>query len=324
MITLKGIELGSVFTASGTLNFFGQGWPHHKIYRMIPGFNFRNSTFIAKTTTLDKNIGNMPLDENFQPKELFPDCVKVYFSKGLVLNSVGLSGPGAKTLLETKMWQNRISPFFISFMAIRKTAQERTKETEEFADLLKKERSYFIGKIGLEVNFSCPNVDHDPQILIKEALEILKILRTELTWTPLTAKINALVGTDTVKRIASSGFCDAISISNTIPWLQLQEKIDWINLFRTTTSPLAVYGGGGMSGWPLVDIVKDKIKDFREAGIKIPIIAGGGLGCRKEWKKDIVDFKKSGANAVSIGSVSIIRPYRIKEMIDFANWIFRR
>ena len=46
MIVLKGIDFGCVF-AAGTLNFFGNGWPYHKIYcALFDGFDFTGATLI--------------------------------------------------------------------------------------------------------------------------------------------------------------------------------------------------------------------------------------------------------------------------------------
>ena len=62
---------GRVFTASGTLNFFGDGWPYHKVYKKLFGeeFDFHGATFISKTTTYSSRIGNMFLKDNLQPSQ---------------------------------------------------------------------------------------------------------------------------------------------------------------------------------------------------------------------------------------------------------------
>ena len=43
-LNLRGVSLGSVVTASGALNFFGQGWPYHQYYKFVPGFGFKGIT----------------------------------------------------------------------------------------------------------------------------------------------------------------------------------------------------------------------------------------------------------------------------------------
>lgn len=318
MIVLKGIDFGCVFAAAGTLNFFGNGWPYHKIYcALFDGFDFTGATLVTKTTTLNQCKGNMPLDYRFQPKEFFPDCIKVKFFKGVVLNAVGLSGPGVKTLLKYDRWQRKTKPFLISFMAVCKTKNDRIEETRRFVSLLKEELDFFCSKVGLEINVSCPNTEHNSTELAREAIEYLKIASSLKI--PLVVKLNVLISNETVKRIADSGLCDAIDISNTIPWGQLSERIDWKGLFGSDISPLAHLGGGGLSGKPLLPIVCNKIKFLRRAGIELPIIGGGGV----LQKNDVALLKDTGADAVAIGTVSILRPWRVKSIIDYANKIFK-
>jgi hypothetical protein len=114
---LRNIEFGNCFLASGSMNFFGEGYWYDNFYKLLmPGFKIIDQvTFVAKTTTFGPRLGNMPLKENFQPKELFPKCIKVYPSRGVVLNSVGLSGPGAQVLFDTRKWQAITKPFFFVF-----------------------------------------------------------------------------------------------------------------------------------------------------------------------------------------------------------------
>ena len=87
---LQGIDFGPVWCASGARGWFGEGYWFHKL---IPGLDFSNSTFVSKTTTLNARKGNMLLNERGEAKERFPKCVVVNLRKGIVLNSVGLSGP---------------------------------------------------------------------------------------------------------------------------------------------------------------------------------------------------------------------------------------
>jgi dihydroorotate dehydrogenase len=312
---LRGIDCGSVFVASGTLNFFGEGWRHHKIFKMLFGLSFNGATFVSKTTTLNYRKGNLALNANLQPQLLFPDCVRVRSVKGVVLNSVGLSGPGAKHLFAQGLWQKRTEPFLISFMAVDATKEKRVKEAKKFAEILAKELPNFSVKIGLELNISCPNTAHEPSKLVDDAVDQLQAFAN--LGIPVVLKINALTPVDVVIRITDSGLCDAITVSNTIPWGQLPEKIDWQGIFGSTESPLKHLGGGGLSGYPLLPIVARWISEARKGGVSIPIIGGGGI-----LKKTDVDFlHRHGADAIAVGSVAILRPWRVKGIIKRANQI---
>jgi len=316
-IILRGIDFGSVFTASGTLNFFGQGYPYHKYYKLIPGFSFNGSTFVAKTTTIFSRAGNMPLDEDLQPKEFRPKCIYVDFLKGLGLNAVSLSGPGAQKLLATGLWQEREKPFFISFMAVGANKLERLEELRKFCWLLN--FTEFRIRFGLEINLSCPNTKHNPKDLITEAAEMIKIANYILKNIPIIIKISVLIDPLMIKQIIAESNCDAVAVSNTIPWGQLPDKIDWEGLFGSKISPLQEFGGGGFSGKHLLTLVRDWISEARNCGIETPIIGGGGIFC----KKDVATIKYAGADAIFIGTVAMLRPWRVQGIINYANKIYQ-
>src|SRR5208282_391343 len=99
MTTLRGIDFGNVFNASGARGFHGEGYWFHRLWRPF-GLDYAGSTFVAKTTTLMPRMGNMPIDESGKPVGMLPDCIVVKPAAGVVLNAVGLSGPGILALTE--------------------------------------------------------------------------------------------------------------------------------------------------------------------------------------------------------------------------------
>ncbi|OGI25776.1 MAG: hypothetical protein A3J76_00950 [Candidatus Moranbacteria bacterium RBG_13_45_13] len=316
-MNLRGIDY-FVFVASGTLNFFGDGWRFHKFYRQIfrKGFDFGGATFVSKTTTLNERKGNMELDNNLQPCSLFPDCVRVYPVKGVVLNSVGLSGPGANHLFSQGFWQKSREPFFISFMSVEATKEQRIEEAKIFARIFARELPSFSTRVGLELNISCPNTAHCSLSLIDDAVDQLQPFSG--LDIPKIIKVNALTPIEAIVRIAASGLCDAILVSNTIPWGQLPDKIDWRKIFGSTVSPLRHLGGGGLSGYPLLPIIGNWIFEAKEKGVSVPIIGGGGI-----LRASDVDYlHANGADAVSIGTVAIIRPWRVKGIIERARQLY--
>lgn len=313
---LRGIDFGPVLDASGVEGFFGEGWWYDKFLYPF-GLNFKGCTFVAKTTTLLPRKGNLPLKEDgITPKGLKPKCVKINFFKGIILNAIGLSGPGARALFEDGRWQKRRNPFFLSFMSIATTPEERRMELKSFVELLANYLPGFNAPVGLQINYSCPNVGLKQEKLIEEVRDGLKI--ASVLNVPLMPKFNLTIPVEIAKEISDDPNCDALCISNTIPWRQLPEKIDWQSLFGTNVSPLAHLGGGGLSGKPLLPLVTDWVDKARKIGITKPINAGGGILS----PNDVDLLYKAGASSIFIGSIVALRPWRVLKTIEKAYKVF--
>lgn len=315
---LRGIDFGNCFAASGTLNFFGDGWWYHRLYRLLfSGFkDLNNCTFISKTTTWDPRAGRMRLKENLQPKDLLPDCIKLYPIRGIILNAVSLSGPGAKKLFAIGKWQEINKIILISFMSVAETPAERLIEASKFVSLFKENLPLFKAPVGIELNLSCPNTEHDPHDLEKEAISILQKF-AELQ-VPISLKVNVFFNTALLKKIAEKNLCDVITVSNTIPFGTAPSRIKWKKLFWTKHSPLKKYGGGGLSGKAILPLVLNKIQLMRYCGITIPIKGGGGI----MHPDDVNKMKMAGASAIEFATAAMLRPWRVKKIIERANEIF--
>lgn len=327
---LRGIDFGSVFDAAGVEGFFGEGYKHQKFLGPFRP-NFNGCTFVAKTTTLEPREGNMPMGKNrLTPKELMPKCILPNFQPGNIflslkmflggymLNAVGLSGPGAKALFEDGRWQKRTSPFFVSFMSVASTPKERSLETEEFVRLFAQYLPGFKTKVGLQINYSCPNIGLDPSFLVDEAKTGLEIAHR--LHIPLMPKFNILVPVDAAREISRSIYCDAICVSNTIHWNDLPKLgIDRKKLFGSDISPLAKFGGGGLSGKPLLPLIVNWLTRAEAADFLKPINAGGGILS----PNDIAPLYGADALSIFIGSVASLRPWRVRKIIKKTNLLFR-
>lgn len=323
---IRGIDFGSVLGASGVQGFFGEGYPYHKYLKFL-GLNFSGMTLVAKTTTLEprmdpaKKLGNMPLDPwTLAPTERFPKCIYVDYRRGLALNAVGLSGPGAKALLARGEWQRLEKPFFISFMSLEQTPEGKLTEFSKFVQLIHMARRDFRTSFGFQINFSCPNVGMNvipENQFVYEALDALKL--AAFLQIPLMPKFSITTEPETVARICESPFCDAICVSNTVPWRALPDKIDWDGLFgKDAESPLAKFGGGGLSGRPLHPFVVNWVRRLRTLGVKTLINAGGGILS----PTDVDALREAGANSVFIGSMAFLRPWNVQRTIQRANLVF--
>ncbi len=317
---LRGINFRPVANAAGTQGFFGEGdeyW-YHPYWKKYAGLTFDNTTFIAKTTTFTSRAGNMPLKQDgITPKEWKPKCMVIKPLSGVVLNAVGLSGPGTIDLLQKKRWQARNGePFFLSFMSVAEQPEDRLWELKAFVGLLKHSLSQFHAPVGLEINFSCPNTSLNPGILIDEVGTSLDVAN-QLS-IPLQCKFNAAMSVKAVCGAGNHPACDAITISNTIPWGLLPERIDWVGLFGSAKSPLHHLGGGGLSGPPLLPLMGEWIDTARGYGFRKPIWACGGIDSVKavQW------VKVAGASGIQLGTVAITRPWRMKKIIACGNQLF--
>jgi dihydroorotate dehydrogenase (NAD+) catalytic subunit len=189
-------------------------------------------------------------------------------------------------------------------------------ETKGFIDLLWR-LSNFKFRVGIQLNVSCPNTEHKTLMMIKEALGFLSCFqKIRKTGVPIDLKIGvADASLDFIKEIEASGLADCITCSNTIKYGGMPEKINWEEFFGQKGSPLKKYGGGGLSGRPLLPIVIDWLKMVRDAGITMPIKGGGGILSLEDAKEVI----GAGANAIEIGAVTILRPWRVESIINGVN-----
>ena len=317
-------RFGSVWAASGMLGFFGEGYRYQEpLKRLIPGYEraLRAITFAAKTATADKTTGNMPLEKDgITPQEVRPKCVKLGWWQalwGVALNAVGLSNIGIRRLLEKNEWQSRTEPFMISVTAVKREWAQRLVEMSEIAHAIRTLLKVLMVPIALQLNVSCPNTKHGTarSAFVVETLSFLDIL-AKLN-IPIFVKINALTRVEDMAIIAQHPACAGIIVSNTLPWAEVPK---WMRIlfFGSTTSPLAHLGGGGLSGWPLRRRVNRWIREARKAGIKTHINAGGGIfGPLGVWSA-----YRAGADSISLGIISSVRPWMLWPTVAFAHWLF--
>lgn len=331
---IKSVDIPRVVFASGVYNFFGPGegighgwWYDRYLKWLLPWLaSSEKAGFIAKTTPFFYWEGNMKLGANLQSIEKFPDCVKIYFWRGLMLNSVGLSSPGASPLFRMNEWQRITRPFGVSHMSVLGTAGQRLAETTGFVLLLKKYLPGFSAPIWLEENLSCPNAGHDVCSLSEERLSHLEVIREKYLGIPVFAKLSPEDTVEEMVKIARSGLCDGITFGNTVKFGRLPEEIPWKKLFGTddpAKSPLAKYGGGGLSGWILGDLICRRIEEFRKYEPDFPVMACGGVNCHWNWfkTKKLIDrlVDNGRVNAIVIGTGKVMRPFYLRLTIWYAD-----
>lgn len=306
---IKNISFSNCVLASGSMSFFGSGYWYHNLYQvLVPGFEITNElSFVTRTTALHLHDGNLALDGNYQPKDFFPSCIKALPFKGFVLDASDFSSPGARSLFESGNWQNVGRPFFISFSPLSATRIERLKETQAFKRVMETYLPEFSAPVGLQLNLFS-------QTRISEAPSLLSIL-SELS-VPLDLKIGLQLRPEEILQIQDSQLCDILTVGSSLPYGA--KEVSWRRLTGKKVSPLADFGGGSLSGKPLLPLVTTNIRYLRSIGVTLPIKASGGI----MGANDVIECQKAGASAIEIATSVIIRPWRVKKIALTAEKIF--
>lgn len=327
---LRGIEFGPCLDAAGVRGFWRDGWWFHDLPIVGEWYDFTGSMFVAKTTTTNAKAGNMPVDADWQPTDRFPRCIYVDFRKAIAINSVGLGGPGAHVVIARGFgnalgnaghpaWPQS-SPFMISWGPEATTPEGRVNEFRDFVRILLKQlavSSWMRRWIALQINISCPNTNVKNAQLIEEVGALLDIA-AELG-IPILVKINLLVPPAAVKRFSNHPTCDGICLSNTVPFGELSNRIPWKEWFPNGSPLPKEFGGGGLSGWPLLPLVEERIRELRAIGMSKPINAGGGILHAFDVDTLVDAGLRRGHDSVFIGSIAMLRPWRIKSTIRRAH-----
>lgn len=311
---IHNIDFGPIWSMSGLLNFYGQGWPYHKLFKIF-GVTFKGITLVSKTTTLLPRTGNMPLKKDMMPFELIPRSVYINFFRKHVLNAVSLSGPGAEEILSSKELKEKTKPFQLSFMSVENTKEEKLKEFESFIKILLREYPNYKTKIGLQLNITCPNTTHDnPEI--KEILQMLDMCDSLVEkGIAIILKVSVEMPIENILLFGKHRNCHAICTSNAVNFGNLPDKIPWKKLFPNG-SPLLkrklnIEMAGGLSGAPLLPLVINQIKSLRKLGFNKHINGGGGI----LYEHDVDKILRAGADSVSIGSVTFLNPLAIPKIV---------
>ena len=228
---------------------------------------------VPKTVTKNPRQGNKP-----------PRTVET--TAGL-LNAIGLDNDGLDEFCEKKAPYLRTlgCPIFVS------AAPGSPEECQEFGEKL----SALEGMTAVEMNISCPNVEHrndwaTPEYCAAMTKAMRKYLRLPLS-VKLTPNVTSIV--DLAKAAEAEG-ADMISAINTCYGL----AIDW----RKRKSRIG-NGYAGYSGPAIKPIALRCVKQIADA-VNIPIIGIGGIANAE----DVFDFLVAGASVVQIGTANFYTP----------------
>ncbi|MFM7047809.1 MAG: dihydroorotate dehydrogenase [Actinomycetota bacterium] len=228
---------------------------------------------------------------------------------GGMINAVGLQGRGTEAWIRDDLprLRARRARVVASIWGFREGEYEvAARGLAEVASQL----------VAVEVNLSCPNLDHARQMFAHDAAQTARVLsqvRRALPSTPIWAKLSP--NTDRLVEIAgvaASSGADAVVLVNTV----LGMHID-IESRRTVLGN----GGGGLSGSAIHAVAVRSVYDVRAAHPRIPIVGVGGVA----HADHAIELMMAGANAVQIGTANFADPRATaKVQRDMHRWARRR
>lgn len=216
-------------------------------------------------------------------------------SSGMI-NAIGLQNPGIDVFLE------RDIPFLKKFdtKIIVNVCGNTVKEYLQVVERLSEQDIAM-----LEINISCPNVEHggiafgqEPKMVEYITKEIKKIAKQ-----PISMKLTPNVTDITeIAKAAEYGGADVLSLINTITGMRIDVKKRAFSVANKT---------GGLSGPAIKPIALRMVYQVYKS-IGIPIIGMGGI----TTIDDALEFIMAGATGIAIGTANFNNPYTMLEIIE--------
>jgi dihydroorotate dehydrogenase (NAD+) catalytic subunit len=235
---------------------------------------------VTKTVKLDGRKGNLGR--------------RVCETPSGMLNAIGLEGPGIDQFLaeEWPQWLSFGVPVGINI------AGSNVEEYARLAAMVDKTEAAFI-----EANLSCPNVANGMAFSTDEVITfevIAAIIRA--TSKPVIAKLTPNV-TDITRpaKAAQSAGASALSLINTVLGMRFDLK---------TGKPVLGNKTGGLSGPAILPIALRCVWQVAQA-VDIPVIGMGGITCANDAR----EFFYAGAKAVALGTINLVKPEAVSQVI---------
>lgn len=276
-VNLAGIELKNpVMPASGT---FGYG----QEYRELFDLNVLGAV-VTKSATAELRYGN--------------NLPRIAECTSGMLNSIGLQNPGIDRVIDEdlpalkEIYQGPLI-VNISGFSISEFAEVASKlDASGYADIL-------------EVNISCPNVEHGGSAFGADPSMTERITRAvrDVTKLPIFMKLTPNV-TDIseIAKASEAGGADGISLINNFKAMRIDLRT------RTTVTAMKY---AGLSGPAIRPIAQRMVNEVFHA-VKLPIIGIGGI----QSVDDVLEMIMAGATAIEIGSANLIDPWTMPRIIS--------
>ncbi|MCI2419740.1 dihydroorotate dehydrogenase [Saccharopolyspora sp. K220] len=212
-----------------------------------------------------------------------------------MLNSVGIPSQGVAKFRRSGLGGHaQLSvPVVISVGGL--SAQEYWRATEELAGA---------EHVGLEVNVSCPNLEHGGATLDADLHAMRRVVAGVIARSdkPVLVKLSPQLGSiaDAAKAAEDAG-ATAVTVCNSFPALAVDLR---------SRGPALGNGTGGLSG-PSVKPLALRLVWQAAQAVGIPVVGCGGI----RSARDVAEYLVAGATAVQIGTATFARPNTMAHIV---------
>ncbi|EHI75420.1 dihydroorotate oxidase [Streptococcus criceti] len=278
-VSLPGLKLKNpIIPASGC---FGFGQEYAKYYDLD-----KLGSIMIKATTKEARFGN--------------PTPRVAETPSGMLNAIGLQNPGVDTVLAEKLsWLQEHYP------DLPIIANVAGFSNEEYA--------YVAGRISqapnvkaIELNISCPNVDHgNAGLLIGQVPELAYAATkaaVETSQVPVYVKLTPSVAdiTQVAKAVEDAG-ATGFTMINTLVGMRFDLQ---------SRKPIIANGTGGMSGPAVFPVALKLIRQVAQNS-SLPIIGMGGV----DSAEAAIEMMIAGASAIGVGTANFTDPFACPNII---------
>jgi dihydroorotate dehydrogenase (NAD+) catalytic subunit len=172
------------------------------------------------------------------------------------------------------------------------------------------------GVVGIEVNLSCPNVEHRGLVFAcspDDSAEVIAAVAREAD-VPVFAKLTSDV-TDIVEiaRAVVDAGADGLTLINTLLGMAIDPETGRPQLSNTY---------GGLSGPAIRPVAVRNVHQVHQA---LPRGADHRVRRRPRPSPDVIEFVRAGATAVAVGTATFIDPFAAKLLVDdLRGWLAQR
>lgn len=279
-ITLPGLELKNpIIPASGC---FGFGQEYAKYYDLN-----KLGSIMIKATTQNPRFGN--------------PTPRVAETPSGMLNAIGLQNPGVDVVVAEKLpW---LAQHFPELPIIANVAGFSNNEYAYVSEKI----SQAPNVKAIELNISCPNVDHGNHgLLIGQVPELAYAAvkaAVQASEVPVYVKLTPSVADITIvaKAVEEAG-ATGFTMINTL----VGTRYD-----LATRKPIIANGQGGMSGPAVFPVALKLIRQVALAS-ELPIIGMGGV----DSAEAALEMMIAGASAIAVGTANFTNPYACPDIIN--------